>query len=93
MKKIYIQIHRSNLADYINKAIILPTKYIENRTEEDIQSKNEDFTLLSNGYFDELTDNQVLLEIALTDDEIKSLEIISLTCDIEDKVYACRTKH
>jgi len=91
MKKLYIQIHRSNLADYISKAIILPTKYIENRTEEDIQSKNEDFILLSDGYFDELTDNQVLLEIALTDDEIKSLETISLTCDIEDKVYACRT--
>lgn len=88
--KFYMQIHRSNLADYISKAMIVPTKYIENRTEEDIQSKNKDFILLSDGYFDTLTDNQVLLEIVLTEDEIQLLESISLTVNIEDTIYACK---
>ena len=85
-----MQIHESNLADYINKAIILPSKYIQNRTEEDIQSKNEEFILLSDGYFDKLTDNQVLLEIVFTDDEIRLLEAIPLTLDTKDKIYACK---
>lgn len=85
-----MQIHRSNLADYISKAMIVPTNYIENRTEEDIQSKNKDFILLSDGYFDTLTDNQILLEIVLTEEEIKLLESISLTVNIEDKIYACK---
>lgn len=82
-----MQIHRSNLADYISKAIIVPTKYIENRTEEDIQSKNKDCILLSDGYFNTLTDNQILLEIVLTEEEIQLLESISF--NIEDKIYAC----
>lgn len=89
--KFYMQIHGSNLADYINKAIILPSKYIQNRTDEDIQSQNEEFILLSDGYFEDLTDNQILLEIVLTDEERKSLEAISLnSCSLlKDKVYAC----
>ncbi|MBU1667732.1 hypothetical protein KKC13_04880 [bacterium] len=87
--KFYMQIHRSNLADYISKAMIVPTKYIENRTEEDIQSKNKDFILLSDGYFDTLTDNQILLEIVLAEEEIQVLESISLTVNTEDKIYAC----
>lgn len=72
----YMQIHENNLADYFNRAIILPTKYISNRTEEDIQSKNEDVILLSDGYFEDLKDNQILLEIVLTNEEIKLLDKI-----------------
>jgi len=84
----FMQIHGSNLADYINKAIILPTKYIQNRTEEDIQSKNEKFILLSNGQFKDLTDNQILLRIDLTDEEVNKLESLSTgSKDVSKQVY------
>jgi len=83
--KFYMQIHRLNLVDYINKAIISPSKYILDRTEEDIQSKNEDFILLSDGYFEELNENQVLIEIVLTEEEVKSLENITSTSTLDFK--------
>ncbi len=72
----YMQIHRSNLADYINRGIIVPARYIDNRTEEDVQNRISDFILLSNGYFDELNEDNLLLEIILNSEEKEKLLFI-----------------
>ena len=89
--KYYMQIHKNNLADYINKGIILPTQYLQNRTEDDIQSKNDNCILLSDGYFEELTDNQILLEIISTNEEIKLLDKIFLTVDTDNEIFISTT--
>ena len=68
MKKL-LQIHRIKLQDYIQSALIAADKYLGDEVEKDIQSKNPDFLVLSDGYFKELDEHQILLELILTDEE------------------------
>ena len=68
-----LQIHRIKLQDYIQGALIAPDKYLGDEIEKDIQSKNEDFLALSDGYFEELDEYQILLELILTDEEKEKL--------------------
>lgn len=72
MKKL-LQIHRIKLQDYIQSALIAPDKYLGDEVEKDIQSKNPDFLVLSDGYFKELDEHQILLELILTDEEKEKL--------------------
>lgn len=69
----YMQIHRSNLADYINRGIVIPATYIDNRTEEDMQNRITNSIIISDGYFDELNDDHLLLEIILNSEEKEKL--------------------
>ncbi|MFK5976020.1 MAG: hypothetical protein QM493_05895 [Sulfurovum sp.] len=71
--KYLIQIHKSKLEDYIAKAIIAPDIYFENEIEIDTQSQMSDILLLSNGYINPLTPNQILIKVMLTLDETNSL--------------------
>jgi hypothetical protein len=71
--KFLLQIHRIKLQDYIQSALIAPDKYLGDEIEKDIQSKNEDFLALSDGYFEELDEYQILLELILTDEEKEKL--------------------
>src|SRR5574344_23950 len=72
--KFLLQIHRIKLQDYIQGALIAADKYLGDEIEKDIQSKNPNFLVLSDGYFDELDEHQILLELILTDTEKEKLE-------------------
>ncbi len=75
--KYLLQIHQSKLLDYIYKGIIAPDKYFNDDIEEDIQSQNKNFLLISDGYFNELSDDIILVELILTNIEkevLKELE-------------------
>lgn len=71
-KQYLLQINRIKLKDYLNSGLILPDKYLED-CEPDIQSKNKNFLVVSDGYINELDESQILLELILTDDEISKL--------------------
>lgn len=72
-KNFFLQVHISNLYDYFVSGIISPVKYIEKRTEPDIQDSFSDFLFFSAGYFNDLEKNQALLEIILSDEEKESI--------------------
>ena len=72
--KFLLQIHRIKLQDYIQGALIASDKYLGDEIEKDIQSKNPNFLVLSDGYFDELDEHQILIELILTNTEKEKLE-------------------
>lgn len=74
IEKFFIQIDKSKLGDYISKGLICPDKFLGNEIVKDTQSNNNNFLILSDGYFDKLDDRQLLLEIILTNKEKKPLE-------------------
>ncbi len=74
-KKFYLQISRIKLYDYAAQGLIVPDRYIVGEVaEENVESKNKNYLIFSNGYFKDLDEEVILLEIALTDDEKKILE-------------------
>lgn len=75
-----LQINRIKLKDYLNSGLIMPDKYLED-CETDIQSKNKNFLVVSDGYINKLDESQILLELILTDDEISKL------CQSTDMFY------
>lgn len=64
-----LQINRIKLIDYIQCGLIVPDKYLGGECENDLQSKNKDYLLLSDGYIKELDESQILIELILIDDE------------------------
>lgn len=73
LKQYLIQIHRIKLKDYINSALILPDIYLGKECEKDIQSKNKNFLVFSDGYINELDETQILIDVILTKSEIQKL--------------------
>jgi len=69
----FLQIHRIKLQDYIKRALIAPDNYMGSETEIDLQSKNKDYLILSQGSMQNLDETQVLIEIILTEDEKQRL--------------------
>lgn len=69
MEKIILQIHRIKLQDYVQSALIAPDCYLGDEIEKDIQSKNPNFLVVSDGYLEELNQSQILLELILTEEE------------------------
>lgn len=80
-KRYLLQINRIKLQDYIQCGLILPDNYLDENKETDIQSKNPNFLIIANGYFKELNEYQILLELILTQEEIEKLH------KIEDVYY------
>lgn len=72
-----LQINRIKLQDYIKRGLIVPDKYLDENKEVDIQSKNPNFLVVSDGYFKELNEYQILIEIIFTDDEKKNLHKVN----------------
>jgi len=62
-KKIYLQIHAGNIYHIFGSAIIVPSKYIENRAFADPQSYVADALVLSNGCIRQLGEDDVLIEL------------------------------
>ena len=68
-KRYLLQIHRIKLQDYIKYGLIVPDKYLDENKEIDIQSKNPNFLIVSDGYIKKLDEYQILLELIITDEE------------------------
>lgn len=68
-EKYLLQINRIKLQDYIQCGLIAPDKYLHDEREKDIQSKNSDVLVVSNGYISELNEDQILIELILKKDE------------------------
>ncbi|MBD3842154.1 MAG: hypothetical protein IE909_09760 [Campylobacterales bacterium] len=64
-----LQIHRIKLQDYIQCGLVAPDRYLGSEAEIDIQSKNRDFLVVSDGYIDKLDNAQILLELEFTEEE------------------------
>ena len=85
VNNLLIQVHKSKFRDYISKGLICPDNFLGEEIESDTQSKFKDFLLLSTGYFDELNEEQLLLEIILTNDEKEKLTKIDSNIYLLDK--------
>jgi hypothetical protein len=72
---IYFEIHRGNIFNYFSSALIAPAKYYQRRAFDDLQSLASDFLLLANGSSVDLDDNIILIQLSLTDEELKSVKI------------------
>lgn len=68
-----LQIHRIKLQDYIQHALIAPDSYFDDEIEKDIQSKNPNFLVVSDGYLQDLDEHQILVELILTENEKEKL--------------------
>ena len=73
-KKLYLQINKIKLQDYIAKGMIAPDIYLGDEIERDIQSKNKTHLALASSYIESIDQSQLLLEIILTDDEKEELK-------------------
>ena len=71
-----LQVNRIKLSDYIACGLIIPDKYFGDEIEHDTQSKNPNLLAFSNGYIDTLDEQQILIEIVLTDSEKEHLKRI-----------------
>lgn len=74
--RLLLQCNRINLQHYVKQGIITPDKYLAELMEKDIQSKHPDYIALADGYVDELNESQVLVEIALSNEEKKELHVV-----------------
>ncbi len=67
--------HEGNIYHVFGYAIILPSKYIENRAFTDTQSRFVDLLTLSNGYIEQLYEDQVLIELNMLSSEVSNFHI------------------
>lgn len=74
--KYLLQINRIKLQDYVQHGIIAPDKYLGDELQKDIQSRNSNLLVFSNGYFEKIDESQIFLELILTQDDIHKLYII-----------------
>ena len=80
IKMYLLQINRIKLQDYIKRGLIVPDKYLDENKEIDIQSKNPNFLVVSDGYIKKLDEYQILLELIITDDEKEKLYKVGEIC-------------
>ena len=80
-EKYLLQINRIKLGDYIGCGLVIPDIYLGEACEADVQSKNKNFLVVADGYLKDLDEQQILLELILTDDEKKKLD------KVEDSHY------
>lgn len=79
INKFIIQINKSNLLDYFGSALIYPVNYetrelARSQRTKDIQHFAPNNLLISDGFTDEPNEQQVLIEVALTDFDKQNLE-------------------
>ncbi|WP_026966937.1 hypothetical protein [Algoriphagus terrigena] len=78
ISRFIIQINKSNLLDYFGNALIYPINYetrelARGQRTKDIQQFSPNNILISDGFTDEPTEQQVLLEVSLTEFDKQSL--------------------
>lgn len=79
INKFTIQINKSNLIDYFGSALIYPVNYetrelARSQRTKDIQHFSPNHLLISDGFTDEPNEQQVLIEVSLTDFDKQNLE-------------------
>lgn len=92
VKMYLLQINRIKLQDYIQRGLIVPDKYLDENKEVDIQSKNPNFLVVSDGYIKELDEYQILLELIFTDDEKEKLQKVNDICYFDFPLPITRIK-
>lgn len=86
INKFTIQINKSNLLDYFGSALIYPVNYetrelARSQRTKDIQHFSPNHLLISDGFTDEPNEQQVLIEVSLTDFDKENLD------KLHDTVY------
>jgi len=81
-----IQINKSNLLDYFGSALIYPVNYesrelARSQRTKDIQHFSPNHLVISDGFADEPSEQQVLIEVSLTDFDKRNLD------RLHEKVY------
>jgi hypothetical protein len=84
INKFIIQINKSNLLDYFGSALIYPVNYetrelARSQRTKDVQHLSPNHLLISDGFTDTPSEQQVLLDISLTDYDKQNLEKIHET--------------
>lgn len=79
INKFTIQINKSNLLDYFGSALIYPVNYetrelARSQRTKDVQHFSPNHLLISDGFTDEPNEQQVLIEVALTDFDKQNLD-------------------
>jgi len=70
MNQYYLSINSTSLAHYIGKALILPSRFYDNRPS-DVQNIQSDYLILSKNKF--LNNSNCSIELILNDEELKNL--------------------
>jgi len=91
-KQYLLQVHRIKLQDYIKCGLIAPDIYLSDEIESDIQSKNKNFLVVSDGYIAKLDEYQILIELILTDEEIHRLHRSESVCYFDFPIPITRIK-
>lgn len=87
-----LQTNRIKLQDYIQCGLIAPDRYLGDECEIDVQSKNSDVLVVSDGYIDELNEEQILIELILTEDEKFSISKTENICYFDFPLPITRIK-
>lgn len=87
-----LQVHRIKLQDYIQCGLITPDRYLSDECEQDIQSTNPDFLVISDGYTQELDEYQILIELILTNEEKEQLIYTEGICYLNSALPITRIK-
>jgi hypothetical protein len=68
-----LQISTENIFGYFNRGILMPDKYMGNRTRQDIQSEYKNYLVFTKNKYIQTKEKQFLLEVVLSKDEMSSL--------------------
>ena len=68
-----LQISTENIFGYFNRGILMPDKYMGNRTRRDIQSEYKNYLVFTKNKYIKTKEKQFLLEVVLSKDEMSSL--------------------
>ncbi len=68
-----LQISTENIFGYFNRGILMPDKYMGNRTRQDIQSEYKNYLVFTKNKYIKTKEKQFLLEVVLSKDEMSSL--------------------
>jgi len=74
IKQYLLQVNSIKLKDYLNCGLIVPDTYLSEDCEIDIQSRNKNYLVLSEGYIDNLDNSLILIDVILTNDEASNLQ-------------------
>jgi len=74
--KYFLQIHRTKIQDYVECGLVMADKYLSDKCEKDLQSKNKNYLVVSEGYIEPLDEEQIFIELIFTDEEKTKLQKI-----------------
>jgi hypothetical protein len=91
-RRIFLQMHEGNIYHVFGYAIILPSKYIENRAFTDTQSRFGDLLTISNGYIEQLYEDHILIELNIHSSEISNMHVEGSVAFTQSPIPISRVK-